>query len=111
MNRPRAFIIYNQVILVGENVPNRRDMPLIVSDGLPASEFFLGDYDTHKFPYKFYPASCASMNTDNLLFHLWLVKKYPDIVDPYEYFDDKNPFRPIVLAGPLDNDDMGDFES
>ena len=51
------------------------------------------------------------MNTDNLLFHLWLVKKYPDIVDPYEYFDDKNPFRPIVLAGPLDNDDMGDFES
>ena len=89
LNKPHAFVIYAQVLLVSENVPNRRSMPLSVSDGLPATEFRLDDCDAHEFPCIFHIDSCASMNNVNILVHQRLVKKYPEIVDPYEYFDDK----------------------
>ena len=49
------------------------------------------------------------MNTGNLLFHQWLVKKYPTIVNSYEHFDDANPFWPIVLAGALDTEKKRKF--
>ena len=109
--KPRVFFISYQVLLVSENVPNQCDMPLSVSDGLPATEFRLDDCDAHEFPCIFHIDSCASMNTGNILVHQRLVKKYPDIVDSYEQFDDANPFWSIVLAGALDTDDTENFES
>ena len=85
-------------------------MPLRVSYGLPAAEFLLYDFDTHEVPCRFHIDSCASTNAVNLLVHQWFVTKYPNIVDSYEYFDDENPFQPIVLAVALDTDDTEDFE-
>ena len=110
-NKPCEFFISAQVILVSENVPYQRDITLRVRDGLPAAELRLVDCDAHKVPCIFYLDSYASMNSDNLLVHQWLVTKYPDIVDPYEQFDDANPFRTIVLSGNIDTDDMENFES
>ena len=86
-------------------------MPLRVSDGLPAADFFLGYYDAHKFPCIFHLDSCSIMNSVNLLFHQWLVTNYPYIVDSYEHFDDANPFRFIILSRTLDTDDTEKFES
>ena len=86
-------------------------MPLRVSDGLPAADFFLGYYDAHKFPCRFHLDSCSIMNAVNLLFHQWLVTNYPYIVDSYEHFDDANPFRPTLFPGTLDTDYMEIFES
>ena len=111
LKKPRAFVISGQVLLVGENVPNRSAMPLSVSDGLPAVEFHIGGCDAHKVPCRFHLDICASMNTGNCLFNKCLVTKYPDSVDSYEQFDYANAFREIVLVGNLDTGDTKDFES
>ena len=111
LNKPRAFVISARVLLVGENIPNRRAVPLSVSNGLLAADFRLSDCDAQKVQHIFHLDRCASMNTGNLLFHQWLVKKYPTIVNSYEHFDDANPFRFIILSRTLDTDDTEKFES
>ena len=94
-NKPRAFFISGQIILVSENVPNLCAVPLSVSDVSPAAKFFLGNCDAHKVPCRFNLDRCASMNIGNILVHQWLVTKYPEIVDSYEQFDYENPFWTI----------------
>ena len=110
-NKPRAVVISARVILVGENVPNLCAMHLSVINVSAAPEFRLVDCDANEVPCRFELDRCNSMNTVNILVHQWLVTKYPAIFDSYEQFDDTKPFRKIILAGALDNDDTEDFES
>ena len=79
-------------------------MPLAVSNGLDAAEFWLGDISKTKLPCRFHMNSCRIINTVNLLSHQWLMTKYPDIVHHHEKFVDSNPFEPIRLEGALNMD-------
>ena len=79
-------------------------MILAVINGLPAAEFWIGDSNDTKVPFKFHLDSCASMNTGKSLVHQWLMTKHPDIIYFYEKFDASNPFEPIMLEGELNMD-------
>ena len=86
-------------------------MPLTVSNGLPATEFRLGDIIEAKVPCRFHLDSCAIMNTRTLLVHKWLMTKYPEIVHCYEKFNDSNPIKPIMLEGALNMESAKEFEA
>ena len=41
LKKPRAFVLSCQVLLFGDNISNRRAMPLSLSNGLPTAEFLI----------------------------------------------------------------------
>ena len=97
---PRTFFVPYFLLAINPT-SSIRDIPLAISNGLPAAEFILRDRNATVLPCRFHLYSCASMNTINLLVHQCLIKKHPDIIHRHEQFDGSNPFEPIMLEGAL----------
>ena len=97
---PGAFVVSARPLAIN-NTAIIRATPLEVSNGLPATYFWLGDRNETTVTCRFHLGSCASLNTGNLFFHQWLMKKYPENVHRYDQLDDSNPFEPIMLEGEL----------
>ena len=53
--------------------------------------------------------TCAALNTGYLPYHNQIIKRHPDIVAKFEYFDGDNPFKPIKLCGAITN--PSDYDS
>ena len=66
-------------------------MPLDIDNILPGILLKIG-YTYYSISPNFlaHIDTCASMNTDKLLLHQWIIKKYPACVAEYTQFYDKN---------------------
>ena len=103
--RNQLFVTYGTVLNVNP-VSNLRHMPLSLDDGLPTAVFSFGTNTSNEIDFSCHMDTCAAMNTANLLLHQWIITTYPDIVDSYEHFNDKQPFHPIELDCAVLNSDF-----
>ena len=94
--KPRALVITASLLEINITA-SIRAMPLAVSNGLPAAEFWLGYSNETEVLWRFHIDSCASMHTGNLFVNQWLMKKYLEIFHRHGKFDDSNTFEPIML--------------
>ena len=94
--RRRLWMIFGSILNIGQsNI--QRPMPLSIDNNLPAAVFRFGSTSENEIPFPCHVDSCAAMNTANLLLYMWIITKYPAIVDSYKQFDDAYGFCPLGL--------------
>ena len=72
-------------------------MPLSLDNGLPSVTLRFGTSDNDEILFSCHLDTCAAMNTGNMLLHMWLMTKFPQIVVSFERCNDPTPFQPISL--------------
>ena len=62
-------------------------MSLPVDNNIPLTVLRFGSLDEHEIAFVVHCDSCAAMNTDNELLHMWIMTTYPQIDHKYECLD------------------------
>ena len=102
-NKSPLFVISARIFKCSSTI-QPRPITLHLDNGLPAIHMIVGTSDTNEVTFCNRVNSCAGMNSGDLKIYQWIITTNPEIVGINIQFDDKNPFEPIRLNFPLEEE-------
>ena len=98
-NKRRRNLVFTAHLLQGSTTPpSIRRIPCLVENKLPNINLDIGCVFDDLCITVLYD-SCGAISTGYLRYHLWIASLYPETVASLEYFNDADPFEPVMLGG------------